>query len=156
MSMEDRITQLEDQAEKLTEPEKQCLFCIDRNKHRFWSVTPITDKLIREYFAKDGIIECNHEEMNEPSIWFADFMAGSLLHYIIDNHIEKQTDEEFKDKTVRDGSIMIPAMEKRMKEQLEEFPLESFAECDRDLIKAKHDMMPFFIETAKRMYQRCE
>ena len=156
MTTEQDIEQIKECIEKPKKPKVECFFCIDRDKHNFWHVTPVTDKLIREYFAKDGIVECNHEEMTEPSIWFADFMAGSLLHFVIDNHIERQTDVEFLDKTVRNGTIMIPAMEKRMKEQLEEFPLEKFDECNRAFIKAKHDAMPVFIKMAKEMYQVSE
>ncbi len=153
MSQEERVTQLEDQTEKLTEPERECFFCIDRDRHNFWHSTTVTDPLIREYFAKDGITECNHDEMNESSIWFADFVACSLLKYVIDNHIERQTDIEFLDKTVRDGTIMIPAMEESMKEHIEEFPLDHFDEDSRPLIKAKHESMPKFIEISKKMYK---
>ena len=154
MSTEERVERLEEEPKKLTEPKVECFFCIDRTRHNFWHNTTVTDKLIREYFEKDGIVECNHEKITEASIWFADFVASALLHFVIDNHIERQTDVEFLDKTVRNETIMIPAMEKRMKEQLEEFPLEKFDESIRGLIKAKHDLMPRFIEIAKEMYQK--
>jgi len=138
---------------KEEKPPVECFFCIDRNKHRFSHFTPLTDKFIREYFAKDGITECNHDEMDEASIWFADFMARSLLQYVMDNYLERQTDEEFKDKTLRNGAIMIPAMQKKMEDQYNEFPLECFGESDRPRMKAQYDKMPKWIDEAKRMYQ---
>ena len=157
MSQEERITQLEEQPEKLTEPKVECFFCIDRDKHNFWHFTTVTDKLIREHFTKDGIGECNHEEVNESSIWFADFMATSLLGYVFDNHLERQTDVAFLNETVRDGTIMIPAMEKSMIEHIEEFPLEVFGEPgdpSREFIKEKRRHHPSFMKMAKKMYEK--
>jgi len=147
----EKIKEITDEAEK---PKIECLFCIDRNRHNFWHFTEVTDPFIKECFAKDGITECNHDEMNESSIWFADFMAGSLLHYVFDDYLERQTDVEFLNKTVRNGTIMIPAMEKRMKMQFEEFPLEKFNEPTRSLIKEKYNHYPKFIELAKNMYEK--
>ena len=91
--------------------------------------------------------------MNEPSIWFADFMACSLLEYVFENHFERQTDVPFLEKTIRNGTIMIPSMEKRMKIDSEEFPLEHFDEPTRTLMKEKKERFPQFIEIAKKMYR---
>jgi len=154
MSLESRVSILEESSNTPKEIERTCFFCVDREKHNFWHNTTVTDRLIREAFAKCGVYHCDHKHADETSIWFADFMAGALLHYVIENHNERQTDLKFLDKTVRDESIMIPAMEKHMKETLEEFPLWKFDEGDnREYIKKKHDRLPAWIELAKVMYQ---
>jgi len=154
MSVEERLSQLEEEAEKPREVKRECFFCVDREKHNFWHNTTVTDKLIKEAFAKCGVYGCDHKHADETSIWFADFMAGALLTYVIENHNERQTDIEFLDKTVRDEKIMIPAMEYHMKETLEEFPLWKFDEQTRPFIKAKHDRFPTWIQLAKEMYEK--
>ncbi len=78
-------------------------------------------------------------------------MASALLSYVIDNHIELQTDEEFLDKTVRDGTIMIPALEKEMKDKLKEFPPEHSG--DVDYWKYRQSLYPTYIEIVKKMYE---
>ena len=146
MSVDERLQAIEENVEKLTEPEHQCIFCIDRNKHNFWHFTEVTDPLIKEYFAKKGLTECNHDEMDEPSIWFADFVACSLLGYVFDNYLERQTDVPFLDECLHKKEIMIPAMRKKIEKELQEFPLEHFDEHTAKIIQAKRDLQPQFID----------
>ena len=153
MSLENRISKLEEETNTPRPIKRTCFFCVDREKYNFWNYTTVTDKLIREAFAKCGVYRCDHEHADETSIWFADFMAGALLHYVIENHNRKQTDLKFLNKTVRDESIMIPAMEKHMKLKLEEFPLWKFDEENREYIKNQQDRYPAWIQLAKVMYE---
>ena len=79
-------------------------------------------------------------------------MACALLEYICENHLDRQTDVPFLEKTIRDGSIIIPMFEKDHKNHLKEFPLEKFDELGRTLIQEKRELYPFFLKLLKSMY----
>jgi len=151
MSQNQRVTEIEEKIVK-EGPKRECIFCIDRERHRFWQFTPIADRFYKEWLAKQGMTKCNHKEANEPTIWLADELACTLLGYVFDNYLERQSDEEFKEKIMRDGSIMIPAFEKEHADKLKEFPLSVFSGYSLWLIKAKRDCYPAFLEEVKSMY----
>jgi len=151
MSQDQRVSELEEKLEP--EIKRECIFCHDRKANNLWHFTEVTDPFIKEFFAREyDTIKCEHDTMAEPTIWLADQLASSLLKYVIANHIERQTDVPFLDKTLRDKSIMIPAFEKQHADNVKQFPLTVFDEYTRRLIKEKRDCYPAFLEEVKAMY----
>jgi len=151
MSSEERVSNLEDQAEKLTEPEVECIFCIERLNPRGHSIyTDLADDRTKEYIKqKYGYESCHHDEIDERSIWLANFLSGSLLHQVWDYNLERQNDEEFILKTFNDPKEMHHAIYHYVDVHMKEFP-----NTTDEYVKLLQSYYPKHIEMIKEMYQR--
>jgi len=153
MSLEERVEELEDHAEELTEPETECIFCYVRINQRGHSIyTDLADDRTKEYIKqKYGYESCHHDEIDERSIWLANFLSGSLLHQVWDYNLEKQNDEEFILKTFNDPKEMHHAIYHYVDVHMKEFP-----NTTDEYVKLLQSYYPKHIEMIKEMYQISE
>jgi len=87
MSVEERITKLEEQSKeeekpKLTpKPVSNCVFCFDYKRELAWvNSERIANDIVKQYFINKGITACDHTPGSYSSSNFVDFIAEAFQH----------------------------------------------------------------------------
>lgn len=156
MSLEERVTEIEENVKELVKPDHGCIFCYEPEHGHKTSETHMAGfEFVKQALKKNGITECNHDELREESIWFADFIYGSLLHEMISNHNRDQNNLVVIKQVLSDYSIMEKAFDKYAIEHTE-LTQEVYDHCppeEKELWEYKKSLIPIFCEHAKTLYE---
>jgi len=156
MSLEERVTQLEENAEELTKPKTECIFCHEPMYGQKTSESYKTAfDFVKQAFKKDGVIGCNHDKLKEVSIWFADFVYGSLLHEMIANYNRDQFNLEVNQQVLSNYSVMEKAFDRYVIEitEITDKVVNSCAPEEKEYWEYKRSLIPIFCEHAKKLYE---
>jgi len=155
MSLEERVTEIEENAEDLTKPKVECIFCHEPMYGQKTSESRITAfEFVKQAFKKEGITNCYHDQMREESVWFADFVYGSLLHEMISNHNMEQSNLEVNRKVLLDSSIMEKAFDRYVieKTEISDEVVNSSHGKEKKFWEYKKSLIPVFCKYAKTLY----
>ena len=139
-----------------TEYKTKCVFCYERQYGLKDSPTSIAGyEFVQEYFRRKGLTGCDHDRVNDPSIWFADFVSGSLLHEMISNHNTDQSNPVVIKQVLSNREIMEKAFDKFAIEKMELLQ-NVFDYCppeQKEYWEYKKSLIPIFCEHAKTLYE---
>jgi len=156
MSLEERVTEIEENVEELVKPDHGCIFCYEPKMGHKTSTTHIAGfEFVKQALKKNGVTGCNHDELREESIWFADFIYGSLLHEMIDNHNRDQSNPIVIKQVLSNYSIMEKAFDKYTIEHTE-ITQEVYDCCppeEKEYWEHRKSLIPIFCEHAKTLYE---
>jgi len=156
MSLEERITEIEENAEELTKPKVECMFCHEPMYGEKTSESYKTAwEFVKQDFKKEGVIGCNHEELREETIWFADFVYGSLLHEMISNYNRDQFNLEANQQVIANREVMEKAFDKYLieKTKITDAVVNSCPPKEKKFWEYKRSLLPVFCKYAKTMYE---
>ncbi|MCH7647733.1 MAG: hypothetical protein IIA83_03910 [Thaumarchaeota archaeon] len=156
MSLEERVTEIEENSEELLKTDHGCIFCYEPEHGHKTSPTHIAGfEFVKQALKKNGVTGCNHDDLKEESIWFADFIYGSLLHEMISNHNKDQLNPTIIQQILSDYSIMEKAFDKYAIEKTKLLQ-DVYDYCppeQKEYWEHKKSLIPIFCEHAKTLYE---
>ncbi len=155
MSLEERVTDLEEEPQELKKPKVECIFCHEPQYGQKTSECRIVSfEFFKQVLKKEGVTCCNHDELREQTVWFADFVYGSLLHEMISNHNRDQSKLEVCRKVLSDYSIMEKAFDRFLIEKTELLQ-RVYDHCEpenKEYWEYRKSLLPIFCKYAKTLY----
>jgi len=156
MSQEERIDVLEEQGVKVKRPD-DCIFCHVRSsgwKHSIFN--KISDDAVRKQFIEHGYTSCDHRQVGPTSVLYSNFVAGALLEYVFDKHLERQIDYDIALKIFQDKEIMIPAIDKEARDKIQRLTdgcLKYAKGEEYEYYKGRIDSIHIYVHMAKDMFK---
>jgi len=153
MSLEERVTVLEEKIVELTTPKRICIFCHDGWVGQINSASKIaTREFVREAFLKDGFKPCNHDELGYESIWLEDLIASSLFSEMVDNHNLEQLDLSANKRVLSDSDAMKKAFDEYTIEKIKILEEWKQPEYSHAYFKLHGELLPKFNRIAKTLF----
>jgi len=153
MSLEERVTVLEEKIVELTTPKRICIFCHDGYDGQKTSSSYIAAyEFVRQAFIKDGLNPCDHDELGYESIWFADFIYGALLNEVISNHNLEQHNLSVNKQVLSNLEIMEKAINEYTIEKIKILEEWKQPEYSHAYFKLHAELLPKFNRIAKTLF----
>jgi len=151
MSLEDRITILEEKGNQLVQPIVHCIFCHPAEggfkNSPSWHAGY---EFVKKVLLKNGITRCDHSKLGIESWWFAEFVYSSLLSEMISNYNPKQSDPDTNRWVLSQCSIMDKAFQNDLEEHIRLFADSLYKQSE--YWKYRKEMLIKFRKWATQLY----